>query len=388
MVPSVRFFIMKLAFCLFKYFPFGGLQRDFMRIAHEAHRRGHSIQAFVMEWQGDEDPSIPVTVIPTKGVQNHTRKQNYVRRLHSLIEKGEYDLIVGFNKMPMLDVYYAADTCYKSKARNQHSILYRMTPRYHFSIAYEKAVFAPDSRAEILVLSAQQQKEFMDYYETSKNRFHLIPPGISRDRIAPQNAMEIRAELRKEFDLQGDDLLLLMVGSGFKTKGLDRIINGLSDLAFDLKQRTKLIVIGQDKAKLFQKMARQRGINDNIVFLGGREDVPRFLLGADLLVHPAYNENTGTVLLEALAAGLPVLTTDVCGYAHYVESAKAGIVLPSPFKQNQYDEALHMMLSSKEARSNWKENALNFIATADIYSLPERAVDVIEQIGQKRVSSA
>ena len=64
-------------------------------------------------------------------------------------------------------------------------------------------------------------------------------------------------------------------------------------------------------------------------FLGGRSDVPRFLLGADLLIHPAYHENTGTALLEALVAGLPVLVTDVCGYAHYIAEADAGRVLPS-----------------------------------------------------------
>ena len=46
---------------------------------------------------------------------------------------------------------------------------------------------------------------------------------------------------------------------------------------------------------------------------------------ADLLIHPAYNENTGTVLLEALVAGLPVLVSAVCGYAHYIAEADAGL---------------------------------------------------------------
>ena len=67
-----------------------------------------------------------------------------------------------------------------------------------------------------------------------------------------------------------------------------------------------------------------------VEFLKGRSDIPRFLLGADLLIHPAYNENTGTVLLEALVAGLPVLVTDVCGYAHYITDANCGRVVPSP----------------------------------------------------------
>ncbi len=76
-------------------------------------------------------------------------------------------------------------------------------------------------------------------------------------------------------------------------------------------------------------------MSDQVQILKGRSDIPRFLLGADLLIHPAYNENTGTVLLEALVSGLPVLVTEVCGYAHYIAEADAGRVLPAPFDQRQ-----------------------------------------------------
>ena len=120
-------------------------------------------------------------------------------------------------------------------------------------------------------------------------------------------------------------------------------------------------------------------MTSQVKFLGGRHDVPHFLLAADLLFHPAYHENTGTVLLEALASGLPVLTTESCGYAHYVIEANAGIVLPAPFRQSDCDLGLFEMLSSLE-RSSWKSNALSFADRADIYSLPERAVDFIENL--------
>ena len=105
--------------------------------------------------------------------------------------------------------------------------------------------------------------------------------------------------------------------------------------------------------------------------------MPRFLLGADLLIHPAYNENTGTVLLEALVAGLPVLVTDVCGYAHYIEEADCGRVLPSPFDQSRCNDTLQQMLEDRAARERWSRNALDFADRADLYSLPEKAADVI-----------
>jgi UDP-glucose:(heptosyl)LPS alpha-1,3-glucosyltransferase len=105
------------------------------------------------------------------------------------------------------------------------------------------------------------------------------------------------------------------------------------------------------------------------------------LLGADLLVHPAYNENTGTVLLEALVAGLPVLCSAVCGYAHYIDQAAGGRVIPEPFSQATMDDFLQKMLVDREQRAAWQRNALAWAESADIYSNAERAADVILKDG-------
>lgn len=372
---------MNLAFCLFKYFPFGGLQRDFLRIARECTLNGHKVTIYTMHWEGEKDINLPIHIISVPGRQNHTRSINFAKELKSIFAKKQYDLIVGFNKMPGLDIYYAADTCYQAKARALRGLWYRFTPRYKHLIAFEKAVFAEDSKTVILLLAKQQQAEFVKYYQTQRSRFHLLPPGIEKDRIAPANSQEIRKNLRADFHITDDEFLLLMVGSGFKTKGLDRILIGIADLPDQIKKRTRLFIIGKDHAEPFLQQAKKLAISEQIHFLGGRYDIPEFLLGADLLLHPAYNENTGTVLLEALAAGLPVLTTDVCGYADYVKEAEAGIVLASPFQQLEFNQTLQSMLLSKD-RSLWQKNAIQFAQKADIYSLPARAVNIIESIGK------
>jgi UDP-glucose:(heptosyl)LPS alpha-1,3-glucosyltransferase len=205
-----------------------------------------------------------------------------------------------------------------------------------------------------------------------------LPPGISLDRRAPPNAADIRAAFRAEFNLGTDELLLLQVGSGFKTKGLDRSLLALAALPPTLRARTRLIAIGQDNPAPFLAQARQLGITAQFDILPGRDDIPRFLLGADLLLHPAYNENTGTVLLEALVAGLPVLTTATCGYAHYIQDADSGRVIPLPFAQDALNQTLTDMLAHADARQTWSVNGLRFADTADLYSLPERAADLIE----------
>lgn len=368
---------MQLAFVLYKYFPFGGLQRDFMRIALECQQRGHAIRVYTLIWEGDIPPGFEVLVAPVKALFNHRRNEKLSAWMAADLARRPVDRLIGFNKMPGLDVYYAADGCFEDKAQNLRNSLYRRWGRYKHFADYERAVFAPEAKTEVLMISEVQQPLFIKHYATPPGRFHLLPPGIAADRRAPPEAPAIRAGLRAEFGLADDDLLLVQIGSGFKTKGVDRSLKALAALPSELKKRTRLFVIGQDDPKGFQLQSAALGLGDQVTFMKGRSDIPRFLLGADLLIHPAYNENTGTVLLEALVSGLPVLVSAVCGYAHYIAEADAGRVLDEPLEQEQLNLYLAEMLADPAARANYGHNGLAFAATADLYSMPQHAADVI-----------
>ena len=365
-----------IAFCLFKYFPYGGLQRDFLRIALETQARGFNIRIYTLEWEGDIPDGFEIIVVPVSALTNHTRYRKYHAWVVSALKKYPVERLVGFNKMPGLDVYYAADSCYEDKAQNQRSWAYRRTPRYDLFSEFEESVFSRDSETEILMISSVQIPLFEQYYSIQPERIHLLSPGIARDRIAPANRNDIRADFRREMKLGEDEILLLMIGSGFITKGLDRILIAMSALPQSLLDRARLIVIGQDNPAAFRRMALKLGLSGRVSILKGRDDVPHFLMGADLLVHPAYVENTGTVLLEAIVAGLPVIATDICGYAPYVEKADAGRLIPSPFQQETFNVMLEGMIN-KLGESDWSANGIAFAAVADIYDMPQRAADYI-----------
>ena len=368
---------MQLAFILYKYFPFGGLQRDFMRIALECQQRGHQIRVYTLIWEGEIPDGFDVRIGSVKAFSNHHRNEKFHGWLQADMQQQPVDRVIGFNKMAGLDFYYAADGCYEDKAQTLRNPLYRYTNRYKHFARYERAVFAPDSPTQILMISAVQQPLFIKHYQTPVERFHLLPPGIAHDRQAPSNAAEIRAEFRSEFNLRDDQYVLLHVGSGFKTKGLDRTLKALARLPKELRERTQLMVIGQDNPKPFIVQAAALGLSKQVTIFKGRSDIPRFLLGADVLMHPAYNENTGTVLLEALVSGLPVVVTDICGYAHYIRDADSGLVLSSPFQQKQLDQALSDTLADAQLRAQWSLNALNYAKTADLYAMPQRVADII-----------
>jgi len=210
----------------------------------------------------------------------------------------------------------------------------------------------------------------------------MLPPGIDADRRKPNNSEEIRKKFRVEHQFNEQDLLILMVGTGFKTKGVDRAINALASLPNELRNKTHLIVVGEDDLASYERSAAEKGVADHVRFMGGRSDVPDFLLGCDMLLHPARKDNTGTVILEAMVAGLPMLVTSVCGYAKHVLKSGAGKVLSAPFSKDELNEQLELMLSSD--KNGWIGKALKYADEEDLYSMPEKAVKAIESIAGSR----
>ncbi|HEX5539040.1 MAG TPA: glycosyltransferase family 4 protein [Methylophilaceae bacterium] len=356
---------MKFAFLIFKYFPFGGMQRDMLRIANELVKQGHTVDIFTISWQGElPECAINVHVMPVRGLLNFKRYQRFIDQAHARIEAAaqsgnKVDLIVGFNRMRGLDAYFGADPCYIERAHVQRGPLYRLTSRYRWFAECERLIFSADSRCEILLLSETQKLDFQRWYRTPAERFHFIPPYLSATRLALQDKAAMRAHLRNAFGFAAGDFVFLLVGSGFYMKGLDRALKALAALSPDLRAGVRLVAVGQDNPKPFLRMAQKLGVAEHLYISKGRADIPQLMQGADIYVHPGYHENTGLVILEALASGLPVLVTASCGYASHVESAQAGFVAPMPFDQRNFDKLFHTMLVS-EQRSTWSRNGRDY----------------------------
>jgi len=196
-----------------------------------------------------------------------------------------------------------------------------------------------------------------------------------------------RQNLREQLGISSEEILLLMVGSGFKTKGLDRTITALASLSEELLNKTTLFVVGQDKEDSFKALANKLNVGDKVKFLGGRDDVPELMKAADLLLHPAYAETTGTVILEAITSGLPVLATKVCGYAHHIGQADAGMVLRSPFDQSEMNLKLESILLTDQ-RKQWSQNGLLYGDNDDLYKMPQFVASTIEKKGQQLTTQA
>ncbi|MGL5954551.1 MAG: glycosyltransferase family 4 protein [Providencia rustigianii] len=368
---------MVLAFCLYKYFPFGGLQRDFLRIATACQARGHHIRVYTQSWEGERPEHFEIIIVPVTSNTNHGRNSQYCEWVINHLKQHPADRVVGFNKMPGLDVYFAADVCYAQKVAEEKGFFYKLTPRYKHYAAFEKAVFQMGKPTQLMMLTPHQIAHFKTHYSTEPERFHMLPPGIALDRKYDQQIADAKRIYREKNQIPDSAFLLLQVGSDFKRKGVDRTLRAMAALPESIRSKTRLMVVGQDKPAKYQRLAQQLGIEQQVSFFSGRNDVAELMAAADILMHPAYQEAAGIVLLEAIVAGLPIIVTEVCGYAPFINQAQCGMVIQEPFDQEILNNVLSESLQNTQQREQWANNAKYFADTEDLYSLPEKAADII-----------
>ena len=367
---------MKLAFVLFHYFPYGGLERDMLAIASACAARGHEVVIYTREWIGQHPANIDVKELAVKGFTNHGRAINFIKAWQQAVSENPVDRVVGFNKMSGLDVYFAADVCFAQKAFEERGWWYRQTSRCRTFLQMEEAVFGRDSKTRVMLIASTQIPSFKRYYQTPDDRMYLLPPGIRRDRIMPENYWEMRKTLRSQYELQEDTFLLLMVGSDFQRKGVALAIKALSGLPEDLRCRTRLWIAGQGNPQKYHKLSETLGVREKIALLGARDDVAQLMWAADMFLHPAYSEAAGAVLLEAAVAGLPVVATDVCGYADFIRQMKMGQIINVTDAETRLADIVASL--SGVNRQQWYARSRNASNNFNIFSMVGHAVEFIE----------
>lgn len=367
---------MKLAIAIFRYFPFGGLQRDMLAIAQEALARGHQVTVFCGAWQGEQPAGLEVREINDFVLFNTAGVRSFYRAFARQFNRAEYDLLLGFNKMPGLDVYFAGDSCFAYKAFVERNWLYRLTARSRLYLRFENAVFGEASRTKILSLVPQEQQRYARFYSTAPERFVGVPPGISAEHIHCANPSLARQQVRAELGLAPECKIILCLGSGFRTKGLDKSISIFAELVrCQPKQAFALLVIGADVADPYRHQAVQLGVGEQVFFLGARSPIGDFLAAADLLLHAARKELAGNALIEAMAVGLPLVATRICGYAPLVEDARLGELFE--FTDSPQEIVAHLLRTLTIPAAVLQERAALF---RQAHKLFDRAAAVVNQL--------
>ena len=369
---------MRLAFAIFKYFPHGGLQCDMMRLAQEAARRKHQVSIYTSNWQGEMplDENISVNLITQQRRSNHARAIEFEAKFHALTQERQYDALVAFNRIGGCDFYFAADNCLAEELpKTRPAWQLRLLPRYRSYLKQEKSIFVPNLNTRILHITEQQKQDFQHHYNTETERLFLLPPGMNPACKRGQDA-EMRRELqRRQLGLSAEQIMLIQIGALTLGKGVDRNLEALAQLPLPLRKQVQFYFVGAGKPGKFQKLARKLDVAKQVHFPGARSDVPDLLLAADLMSHPARNEAAGSVLIESLAAGTPVLCSAECGFSNYPMEA-TGLHLSRPYQAAEYQKNLLLALQNLP---ELKAKTRTYAENADFYSRAAKAIDIIEK---------
>ena len=358
---------MRIGFVLFHWFPHGGLQQDLVKIVRACQGRAE-ISIHCQRWEGERIEGVQTHVTGETQWSKVAGREAFATYVQQQV-KPSVDVLVGFNRLPGLDYYFAADSCFAHQAM-QRNFLYRLTPRARQYLRFEQAVFGATSSTVALLLSQRQRAQYQLHYQTPEARLIDLPPGIKREHCAGEDAAMLRESFRREFSISEQSLVVLQVGSSFTTKGVDRSLQALAALPESLKQRVHYFLLGRDKRlEDWKRKAASIGLGSRCHFLDSSQSVRRCMQGADLLLHPSRHESAGMVILEAVVAGLPVLTTSECGYAEHVVRAQAGLVCREPFTQAELNVLLQQMLSAD--RHQWRTHGIDYGRRHDLYSMPQ-----------------
>jgi UDP-glucose:(heptosyl)LPS alpha-1,3-glucosyltransferase len=372
---------MKIAFGIVSLFEAGGLQRDCLRLAGILRHRGHDVRLFAVRCEDHVRQAHTVTLLTARRTTNHGRDADFGNAFSRAVES-DFDITVGFNKLPGLDVLYCADPCVLS---GQIPIWKRWLPRHRTRVRLEEACFGPASSTHLLLLTGLAAADYQTGWGTPDSRISILPPAIARHRQRPELRAPLgRTLLRQINDFSDDDVVWLWVAAQPHTKGLDRVLEALVRVP-----GARLLVVGPDaqseKSAPYVGMAEQRGIASRVHWLGFREDIAELMALSDLLVHPARLDTTGQVILEAIAMGLPVVASAACGFAAHVRDADCGIVLEEPVQAEQLQQTLERALDP-DLRAVWSTKAVAYAQAHDFTGGLDTAAGIIEDLAERRPS--
>jgi len=283
------------------------------------------------------------------------------------------------------DIYSAHGVPHAGWVRNVRK---RSPSLYDRAVIYiERRLMKKGNSSVFLPVSSVAMDAFLHEYGTLPGQWQIVHPGVEVARFSSPDRDACRAEIRARYGIGADDLLLLFVGMNFEVKGLDAIITALARARTARPEANiRLLVVGRGNESKYLKQAQSLGIAEAVIFAGTQVDgLERYYRAADIFIMLSKFDTFGMVVLEAMAAGLPVIISPNVGAKDLVEEGVSGFVLPSSQDADAAAERITRLTDAtqrtamgaaaqKEAdKHTWEQLAQKI---AEIYELQLKAKEI------------
>ncbi|MDR2000791.1 MAG: glycosyltransferase family 4 protein [Zoogloeaceae bacterium] len=320
---------MKLAIVRQRYTPYGGAERFVSQALDALAGQGITLSLYTREWAGGESVFTPVICNPFY-LGSLWRDLSFGKAVCTALDRDQPTLVQSHERIPCCDIFRAGDGVHRvwlAERRRSLSWLGRLSislnPAHHFRLAAERRLFASPRLKAVICNSEMVRDEILAHFPIAPEKLHVIYSAVDTGRFSPALTTH-RSEIRARYGIPDNAVLYLLVGSGYARKGVATAIAALARLP----ENAHLLIVGKDKhAARYQAQAQGLGdAGQRIHFAGPQADVRPFYGAADAFVLPTLYDPLPNAALEALACGLPVLTSTKCGAGEIVQAHQAGFL--------------------------------------------------------------
>lgn len=317
----------RIALVRSRYDPAGGAER-FVQAAIAALRaEGVSLSIIAREWPGHDGSAILLDPIH---IGSLWRDRGFARAVCREVAARRFDLVQSHERIACCDVYRAGDGVHAQwlaeRARVQGPVARlatRLSPHHRYVLGAERALFTSPRLRAVICNSAMVRDEIAARFGTAADKLALIRNAVDAATFHPGLRAEMREGVRQQLGIPREAQLILHVGSGFERKG----VRALLQSAARAPGNPWAVVVGRDKrAAAHAALARRLGIGDRVRFVGSVSDVRPYYAAADVFMLATLYDPQPNAALEAMACGLPVVTTRKCGVAEMIEEGESGLV--------------------------------------------------------------
>jgi UDP-glucose:(heptosyl)LPS alpha-1,3-glucosyltransferase len=344
----------RIAFIRQRYNPFGGAERFIERAMDALADEGTKIAIVAREWPSaaGRDAYRYIRCDPAHRGRL-SRDLTFAAEACGVIEREAFDLVQSHERLPCCDVYRAGDGVHAQwlaqRARAQGVFARAATAWsvYHrYVLAAERRVFQSLRLRAVVCNSQMVREDIVRHYGVDQAKLHVVYNGVDLEHFHPRLRETFRASSRAQLGIGADDYVYLFVGSGFERKGVDRLLRAFSALRED---RARVVVVGEDRALARSRaLAERLGVAARVTFTGGQKDVRPYYGAADAFVLPTLYDPFPNAALEALACGVPVITTFQCGAAELIDDGVNGGVCDA-LDQGRLVEVLRETMAADSA---------------------------------------
>ncbi len=323
---------MRLVIVRQRYTPFGGAERFVERALDALSARGIEILLLTRQWPAGTNAKVTPQIVNPAYLGRTMRDATFARGVCTAVAAMPGTLVQSHERIACCDIYRSGDgvpAVWVEERMRDASPLARaalaVSPYHRYMLAAERRLYASPRLQRVICISQMVQTEIHERFGLPRERLPVIYNAIDPAVFNPA-LRHHRHDIRTRCGIAQDAVVFVLVGSAYARKGVGRALQALALLP----PAAHLLVVGRDRAPgRYAALARRLGVADRVTFAGAQVDPKPFYGAADAFVLPTLYDALSNAVLEALACGLPVVTSDRCGAGELVVAHQAGSVCPA-----------------------------------------------------------